>query len=98
MTDADTPAVREPHVCPAEVGGHRIAVAARPIQAHLFAGVVSVCVLDDGERCEPPVAIMVPGQWQSEEEARRAAADYAEVMARTGALRLATRVRTLAGG
>ncbi len=97
MTDDDTAAVRK-HEHLTEVGGHLISVAARPIQSHQFAGVVSVCVLDDGERLAPPVAITVPGQWQSEEEARRAAADYAAVMARTGALRLATRVRMLANG
>jgi len=78
-----------------ELDGNVVSFAARPIHLHLFAGEVHVHV-SAGRHLATPVTIIVPGEWRSDAEACKAAADYAALMARTGALRLAVKVRELA--
>lgn len=68
------------------LAGHAISCEARMIRNGVFGGIVHVHRTADGKSCEPPVAIIVPGQWQTAEEASQGALDYAALMAGDGAL------------
>ncbi len=75
------------------IAGYAIATEARSVRTGVFSGVFHVGVDRDGRSFSPPVAIIVPGQWKTADEAHRAAADYAAVMAGDGALAVALQVR-----
>lgn len=78
------------------IGGYPISTEARLVRTGLFSGVFHVHAREDGKLCEPPVVVIVPGQWRVAEDAHKSAADYAAVMAADGALRGAIDVRSRA--
>lgn len=78
------------------IEGYPISTEARLVRTGIFSGIIHVHAREDGQPCEPPVAIIVPGQWKSAGEAHKAAAEYATVMADDGALRSAIAARDAA--
>lgn len=74
-----------------ELNGHQVTFTARSIHGARFAGEIQVHAWPHKQ----PVQIVVPGEWQSDAEARAAARTYAGVMANTGALDTAVRVREI---
>lgn len=76
-----------------EAKGFRLITEARLARGGVFTGVFHVLSFGIDEIFDPPVVILVPGQWQSEDDARRAAEEYAIVMANNGALRVAIGLR-----
>lgn len=80
----------------ASLSGYAVLTEARMVRTGVFSGVIQVHASKDGQVCAPPVAIIVPGQWQTADDACRAALDYATVMADDGALRTAIDVREAA--
>jgi len=77
-----------------ELNGHQVAFTARSIHGARFAGEIQVHAWSHKQ----PVKIVVPGEWQSDAEACAAARTYAAVMANTGALDTAVRVREISEG
>lgn len=78
------------------IGSYVISTEARLVRTGIFSGVIHVHVRAKGQACEPPVVVIVPGQWNIEEEAHKAAADYATVMVADGALAEAVAARDMA--
>lgn len=78
------------------IGGYIVSIEARLVRTGIFSGIIHVHARADGQPCEPPVVVIIPGQWKSEKDARKAAADYAAVMAADGAVEGAIAVRDLA--
>jgi hypothetical protein len=79
-----------------ETCGYRFFTEARPARGDTLHGVFHVLSYADEESFDPPVVVIVPGKWNSEAEAHRAAEEYAAVMADDGALRQAVNLRLLA--
>ncbi len=75
------------------IAGYAISTEARLVRTGIFSGIFHVHAREGGQPCDPPVVVIVPGQWKAAEEAHKAAADYAAVMAEDGALFSAIRTR-----
>lgn len=75
------------------IGNYRIACEARVVRSATFSGIFSIHEANS-QPCDPPVVIIVPGQWTTPEDARRAAREHAAVMAEDDALQAAIAVRT----
>ena len=78
-----------------EANGFRFVTEARLVQADTLNGVFHVLSYGDEESFDPPVVVIVPGKWNNQDAAHRAAEDYATVMAANGALRQAVDLRQL---
>jgi len=76
-----------------EVSGFAIITEARLVCADTFSGVFHVLSESGQQIFQPPVVVLVPGKWEQERDAHRAAKDYAAVMAANGALHAAIRLR-----
>lgn len=79
-----------------EAGGFHFVTEARLVRGDTLNGVFHVLSCGDQESFDPPVVVIVPGKWNNEDEAHRAAQEYATVMAVNGALRQAVDLRQLA--
>lgn len=76
--------------------GYAVSGEARMIRSGAYGGIIHVHATPAGRSCDPPVAIIVPGQWKTPEEAGQAALDYAAVMADDGAMAAAVALRETA--
>lgn len=79
-----------------QTNGFRYITEARLTRTGIFSGVFHVLSFEDTEIFDPPIVVLSPGKWETEDEAHRAAQEYAVVMADDGALRTAIKVRQAA--
>lgn len=80
----------------AAFAGFAVSGEARMVHSGAYGGIIRVHATPVGHTCDPPVAIIVPGQWKTPEEAAQAALDYAAVMADDGAMAAAVELRETA--
>lgn len=80
----------------APFAGYAVSGEARMIRRGVYGGVIRVHATPAGNACDPPVTVIIPGQWKTPEEASQAAFDYAAVMADDGALSAAIALRETA--
>lgn len=80
----------------AAFAGYAVSGEARMIRSGVYGGIIRVHASPAGTACDPPVAVIIPGQWTTPEEASQAALDYAAVMADDGALSAAIALREAA--
>lgn len=77
----------------AAIAGYSVSGEARMVHSGAYGGIIRIHAAPLGKPCDPPVAIIIPGQWKTPEEAGQAALDYAAVMADDGALAAAIALR-----
>ena len=73
--------------------GFHIETEARLVRADIFNGVFHVQSDASHQTFDSPVVVLIPGKWMEEDDAHRAARDYAVVMANDGSLQAVVDLR-----